>query len=503
MIQSYLDFRELLLCSQVNKQFRYVFKEYEEVFYRKFLRKMGLVCPPDVSVTSFFRKSWNIRNENHKFILAESNVSYSSKQTEDTSSNSQYLLVWPCSLRFYYLVAYYQNIVCFISGTDATIHSGKIDNGKFIKTKTVNGDQDIIGLLLSNEQGKLLSFDESSNVIIWNMLDMEILGRISCAELLSSIISMNVTGNLMIIGGGNCKVGIWRIDDLSLVALIELDNLEPLNVGVFGDRAVIGLRSGKYLVFKVSTKTQLFEIDIFNSGIKDKIITADSSKNTQAEPAPTSSRGEMDNIWSMVYPESNFNETGLGLGPSEVSMSDLTEIEEFSDGQEIPQNRLPNGIQWHAQEPLLDNESENEDIFDINDPRFDDIFLNLRDQAILGNLHGVVPRTLSIRDNILVTNGPTPLELLLWDLNDGKPLEKLSENASPGRLSDFSPLNEQLKVAEFSSDGSIVFCISGFEVDNRLLVWDYNGDQRTVRIQKITIDEVMLRDFSIWVAVAE
>jgi WD40 repeat protein len=316
----------------------------------------------------------------------------------------------------------------------------------------------MVGFILILGEMQLLSFDDQSIVYVWCLKTFKLQRRIDTASALESIISMNVCKNRLVAGGMNGRVVVWDINTGSELMSIQTNASfgSPLNVGVRDDILVYGLPSGKYVVYKGNEK--VYDLDLVQASKKmeeSRLMAISNQELSETEPEQL-----LDN-----FPSSHL---------SSIPMKKELEI----IGTSVNTSATSTTLNSPAPQPFQEPEVGLEEPFNI------------------------IPRTLALNSHILVTNGATPNSMITWDLNTGKYLHTLSENHAASRHSVFIPdLTSEIQLGEMTGDGSLVFASVEHDLDNRILVWDFDMgiSQRELSVYKVLLETRAEESLFIWV----
>ncbi|KAJ3086003.1 hypothetical protein HK102_013606 [Quaeritorhiza haematococci] len=130
----------------------------------------------------------------------------------------------------------------------------------------LTGHQNPIGLILSNMEGTLVSFDDSSMIMVWDLKTNRFERAINANEELGFIFSMNIYKRRIVTGGKNGKVIVWNADtggmmlslDIPAHYLPNLNVFNLLNVAIWEDFIVYGLYDGTFYVHDMKTRKRLY-----------------------------------------------------------------------------------------------------------------------------------------------------------------------------------------------------------------------------------------------------
>ncbi|KAJ3271309.1 hypothetical protein HDV01_006905 [Terramyces sp. JEL0728] len=272
----WLEADSLVKASQVCKRWNSIFKRFEQMFWKQLcFRKCGLKqLLMHQTWKDLYRTQYAFLTMDYKFV--SSSESFTIKDNLDTSvpqTSGAPLFVWPSEQMFWYKVAIDGNVICWIDITSfpiLKINVGFIDNLPndpeiVIRCeRELEGHEHSIGLLLTNGQSRLLSFDNVSDIFIWNLETFEKVGYIRAATLLQEIVSMNVQGDRLVVGGENGRIVVYDINTCESIFTIQTkyEDFKALNVGIWNDLLVYGMGNGKFVSFDLKTKQEGIVLDI-------------------------------------------------------------------------------------------------------------------------------------------------------------------------------------------------------------------------------------------------
>ena len=172
-------------------------------------------CPllPPSNPFKAYRKHYNIQKGKYRFFRSDLNVvvtpqghlDYNQDRIEKTKIYHP-SAVWPKNSSLHaYLVAVDGSKICWIDQTHDPTTVLIASLSSTISTTLVASHSlahsDALGLLLTNGLGKLLAFDESSTVYVWDLTTLVKVYTIDTTAQLGRMISMNVTGSKLVAGG--------------------------------------------------------------------------------------------------------------------------------------------------------------------------------------------------------------------------------------------------------------------------------------------------------------
>ncbi|KAJ3023167.1 hypothetical protein HKX48_004108 [Thoreauomyces humboldtii] len=389
----------------------------------------------------------------------------------------QYVAAWPTEPENAYTVALdaqTQKIAWIEPDADPLIIRVALlgPEGKPGESQSLRGHSDPVGLLLSNMEGTLVSFDESSKIIVWNLETMEKERTINGRHQLGFIFSVNVHKRRIVTGGLNGAVIVWNADTGDIMWSVQIDEkyvsmLSPqqnlLNVAIWEDLFAYGVGEGGFSVFNMAEKREVAKFDVAHLAL----LPVQPKTGTICSSNVASSLSAMTN-----EPESHPSSSS---GPALVESEAQSAFDPLAPGNLAPVS------------PSVEI-NENGEVLLTPDPHHE----NPVSQRCL------FPMTLSLHANMLLTNGLNPTELAVWSLRDPSSIYTLTSDTTLNEYVQRRPA--ELRFAEISRDGSMIFASTSFtervmpvlseslEVPEathatELLAWDFRPE-RTTALQK-------------------
>ncbi|ORX50338.1 WD40 repeat-like protein [Piromyces finnis] len=452
---------------------------------------------------------------------------------QEKKSKKNYLMVWPYGLSEPYTVTICNHYLFWIFNF-REIQVYDINTRKNVcRLKGHDGE---IGLVLSNHQHYIVSFDLNSLVIIWDIRNFSIKRKINVKDSLGLIISMSVHRDRMVATNSKGLIMVWNINTGELITSYKIPKefINPneeenfTNVALWNDYIAFALQSSIYFIYDISKNKcvnimyhpqnqraqEMFHLfrqrlnvasttsgNVFNDQSDDEHenIDNDSSNIDQILAIinqRSSSIEEDDEYQNYLYPPQNQpvshqlhplleEETQEMMMPNpnnSTSTDPLTEEEdEEGEFQRMEEGNINEDI---SLPPQIEDENEN------NEEDLEDIIAR----------QSQYPFTLAINSHLLMTNGPKRNKLSIWSLETGKLLYNLSEARALEKLDLHLPtlrmddLFCELNFAEFSTDYSFIYTTIQYEQESSLAVWDFRSDQnpqksRYFDIIDLNIDE--------------
>ncbi|KAI8815945.1 uncharacterized protein EV422DRAFT_336781 [Fimicolochytrium jonesii] len=330
---SHLDAPSLCRASQTCRYWKTLTDSFETSLWTTMTRReWGLSDPNPLGLSwkEFFKMHWNIHQGTFRVHQIEESVSsfspltngateVSSRDetdgagvhtqlpgtgtgTDAEASNSasdstsygaespppkrRYVAAWPADPINAYIVALdaeTSSLAWVEIETDALciFVSALLPSGVISKPLVLRGHENPIGLILSNMEGTLVSFDDSSTIIVWNLATMQFERAINANDELGFIFSMNIHKRKIVTGGQNGRVIVWNADtgdsiwsvdvDEKYIHRLSVQNL--LNVAVWGDLVAYGIWEGTFWVGDMKEKKEVARFHV--SDMKEKNRSVD------------------------------------------------------------------------------------------------------------------------------------------------------------------------------------------------------------------------------------
>ncbi|KAJ3033995.1 hypothetical protein HK097_004654, partial [Rhizophlyctis rosea] len=222
----------------------------------------------------FYATHYNIQKGRYTFSSFKENYEISAPSLhpppppaevkKEPKVTRKFIMAWPCDPNNAYIIALDNDKLCWVDA-DATTVINVADltpslmllqnrNRDIEPLRTLEGHIQPIGLILSNMEGTLVSFDDSSTIMIWNLNTHQFERSINTNEELGFIFSMNIYKRRIVAGGKNGRVVVWNADSgavevqldipSSYLGSLSVHNL--LNVAVWEELVVYGLWDGTF-----------------------------------------------------------------------------------------------------------------------------------------------------------------------------------------------------------------------------------------------------------------
>ncbi|KAI9011113.1 hypothetical protein BC832DRAFT_323542 [Gaertneriomyces semiglobifer] len=426
-----------------------------------------------------------------------------------TAKRRHYISAWPTDPANAYVVALDAETskICWVLPPDVQrIYVQTIeDNGTLSEPQVLEGHEHAVGLILSNMEGTLVSFDDTSTIMIWDLVTMKFERAINANTELGFIFSMNIHKRRIVTGGNDGLVIVWDADTGDVIWKVQVEDLyrdrlshrNLLNVAIWDDLVAYGVGYGgfwigdlkkKKLIARITGEQMKKAMAKSRNCVRNKRYPSRSRPRSRMLPFPITFPNSLPNpdIFGMPsHPLSNWSSWDvLSTSTSEPQPSSSAAVEPVSGGS-MPLNQdmdelkestdaisssdTEGSISSHDESFDFASEESSDDSEPVGPETHPSQLLNLPSLPMIGPpwepVHGVqlFPMTLALNGHILLTNGPESSQLIVWDLRKRKALYSLDttlcscgmeacEHKEPH--DDNSP---DVKFAEVSKDGSMIF----------------------------------------------
>ncbi|TPX64664.1 hypothetical protein SpCBS45565_g05711 [Spizellomyces sp. 'palustris'] len=552
-IFSHLDARSLCRSSQSCRYWNALISSFETSVWSRLTRSRWGVGEPNqlgMSWKEYFQMHWNVQVGHfdlHRFKEQEAQaeepagtrrieqgVTSPAEDGHDAQSpllmdmigsshdrlsvpsnvRRRYVAAWPADPNNAYIVALDSDNakLAWVDADDPiSIRVSSINqDGSLSPHRTLDGHENPIGLILSNMEGTLVSFDDSSTIIVWNIRTMQFERAINANEELGFIFSMNIHKRRIVTGGKNGRVIVWDADTGDAIWTVDVEEKylsglsvqNLLNVAVWEDLVAYGVWEGGFWVGNMKEKRQIatFEVEDMRkamtlrsgSGIVNEGTTSAYEETVHENPNNTASdsslvlsdRVEQDEPSNDTAGPSSMAETPSYTSndmPSSASLSQDGPSESEQAAHGVTTNGanvavvVPPGVHgdltiWFDSDSETDTEDDEEGppgppgLHGWIPPPF--VFPAAAEPTLF-------PMTLALNGHLLLTNGPERHQLAVWDLRGLTPLYTLSSTQSDCTAPSLDDAQRQssharwrrrrdvrppeIKFAEISRDGSMVF----------------------------------------------
>jgi len=423
-------------------------------------------------------------------------------------SKKKYLMVWPYGMSEPYTVSFCGQYLFWIYNF-REIQVYDVETRKNVCR--LKGHDEEIGLVLSNHQHYIVSFDLSSVIIIWDIRNFSIKRRINVKDSLGLIISMSVHRDRMVATNNKGLIMVWNINTGDLITSYKIPKefINPneeenfTNVALWNDYIAFALQNSIYFIYDIS-KNKCVNIMYHpqNQRAKEMIqsIMPRYNSSLSSITGRRISRGEEGENSEEDDNASNINQILAMINQRQNSPLE-EDIQDYStsinhhpiphqphpileeETQEMMMPNPNNSFEPPAEEQIEDNNrappreaNENNNNNNNNNNNEEDL-----DEIIARQSQ--YPFTLAINSHLLLTNGPERNKLSLWSLKTGQLLYNLSEANALEKLDLHLPtlrMNDlfcELNFAEFSTDYSFIYTTLQYDQESSLAVWDFRSDQ--------------------------
>jgi len=463
-----------------------------------------------------------------------SKVNFLNKFTNghNKKSNKKYLMVWPYGMSEPYTVSFCGHYLFWIYNF-REIQVYDVETRKNVCR--LKGHDEEIGLVLSNHQHYIVSFDLNSVIIIWDIRNFSIKRRINVKDSLGLIISMSVHRDRMVATNNKGLIMVWNINTGDLITSYKIPKefINPneeenfTNVALWNDYIAFALQNSVYFIYDIS-KNKCVNIMYHpqNQRAQEMFSLIQSRLNLQGRRMSRGNEGthetneeEDDNASNINQILDLINQRQGSLFNEEIHEEILEEIQDYStriNNHHIPHQPHPI-LEEETQEMMMPNPNNSfnpptEEVEEDNNRLLlqengeevnnENNINNINEE----NLEEIIERqsqypfTLALNSHLLLTNGPERNKLSIWSLKTGQLLYNLSEANALEKLDLHLPtlrMNDlfcELNFAEFSTDYSFIYTTLQYEQESSLAVWDFRSDQypqkpRYFDIIDLNIDE--------------
>jgi len=428
-----------------------------------------------------------------------------------------YLMVWPYGQSEPYTVSICGHYLFWIFNF-REIQVYDIDTQKNVcRLKGHDGE---IGLVLSNHQHYIVSFDLNSLIIIWDIRNFSIKRKINVKDSLGLIISMSVHRDRMVATNNKGLIMVWNINTGDLITSYKIPKefINPneeenfTNVALWNDYIAFALQSSVYFIYDIS-KNKCINVmyhpenqraqEMFHlirpprrtSSTPSIFGRRFTSRSEEEESEDSGETSNINQILAMINQRSSFS-------MEEEEENNPTYSDYYPHPSHLTQSfmeeeMMPNPSNSTA-DPPTEEEEEEGDVEEVeeeeevninvnanaNPPQEEDPENNEEDLADIIARQSQYPFTLAINSHLLLTNGPERNKLSVWSLKSGQLLYHLSEADALEKMDLHLPtlrMNDlfcELNFAEFSTDYSFIYTTLQYEQESSLAVWDFRSDQQ-------------------------
>ncbi|KAJ3173954.1 hypothetical protein HDU87_007277 [Geranomyces variabilis] len=383
------------------------------------------------------------------------------QQSEAPKTRRSYVAAWPADPNHAYIVALdaeTAKLAWVEADLDPLVISvAKLDDkGAQGSPEYLEGHENAIGLILSNDEGTLVSFDDSSTIIVWNLRTMEFERSINANDELGFIFSMNIHKRRIVTGGQNGRVIVWDADTGDTIWSVQVEEKyltglsvqNLLNVAVWEDLVAYGIWDGGFWVGSISEKREIARFDV--KQMKD--ATARKKKGTRRDKGGLMRSDQSSASPALLPPSAGTSMTpdsegsswpsAVPLGSSHVLAHTHAQLQHVYDTLMAV---YPPGAEPSSSNPNAGGTSENDDD-DTAPPQpqpqqqlqppqpQQPLPLNTTPGSLFPLPQPTLfPMTLALNGHVLLTNGPKRHELAVWDLRNPQGLYTLTSARSSER----------------------------------------------------------------------
>ncbi|KAJ3151048.1 hypothetical protein HDU89_002260 [Geranomyces variabilis] len=388
-------------------------------------------------------------------------------EPEAPKTRRSYVAAWPADPNHAYIVALDAE-TAKLAWVEADLDPLVItvakldDNGVQGTPEYLEGHENAIGLILSNDEGTLVSFDDSSTIIVWNLRTMEFERSINANDELGFIFSMNIHKRRIVTGGQNGRVIVWDADTGDTVWSVQVEEKyltglsvqNLLNVAVWEDLVAYGIWDGGFWVGCISEKREIARFDV--KQMKEATAKRKDQRLASATRLEKGAvmRSDQDSAAPALQPlltghsvssaeEGLTQDYAVPLGSSQVLAHTHAQLQHVYDTLMAV---YPPGAEPSSSNPNAGGPSENYDDDDTPPPPSQSQQqppqqpqpqqpppVNTTPGPLFPLPQTLFPMTLALNGHVLLTNGPKRHELAVWDLRNPQGLYTLTSARSSER----------------------------------------------------------------------
>jgi len=443
-------------------------------------------------------------NEQSSFSSYLSKLPFINKfsgKNSNPKSKKKYLMIWPYGRSEPYTVSICGHYLFWIYNF-REIQVYDIETKRYIHR--LKGHDEEIGLVLSNHQHYIVSFDLNSEIIVWDIRNFSIKRRFNVRNTLGLIISMSVHKDRMVATNNKGLIMVWNINTGELITTYKIPKefINPneeenyTNVALWNDYIAFALQSSVYFIYDIS-KNKCINIMYHPQNQKAQEMFHLIRPNVNGTLNRNNGSDDVDNDVS------NINQI-LAMINNRQSYSDsINDFTNINHHHHHHRPRQPHPIlEEETQEMMMPNPNNSNDAYteeeqEEDQPEPEGNIVNHLNQLLAENEvaddevirnelmppQTQYPFTLAVNSHLLLTNGPERNMLSIWSLKTGELLYNLSESRALEKLDLHLPalrmvdLSSEINFAEFSTDYSFIYTTIQYEEESSLAVWDFRSDQ--------------------------
>ncbi|KAJ3380561.1 hypothetical protein HDU92_005896 [Lobulomyces angularis] len=471
-----LDVKSLLTALEVCSYWNLIIRKSEKILWQELCKKTFNVIDQNNFFESFkqkFATQVNIKNGNYVFsIITEDTkifknplpnfVDYSllngnklNLDVKNINTKNKIVFAWPCdSSQSYHLASDSNNIYWIDDANSLSINVSCIDDlvdfdidkeEKPVKTISfLTNHTSSIGLVLSNNEGTLITFDNHSVIKVWDLKNFTCERTLNENKEHGFIMSINIYKRKLVTGGENGKVLLWDLDSGEVIISLEIpdeyishlnvDEMRLLNVSIWENTLVYGLFDGSFHVFDL-TLGRIVYIFTTTGG-----LNVTHFKENEGKAIHLNGQAESVVAYAVVSDDEN---------------EDYLDVE--SENDDVVEDN--NAVETNSREA---HRQINETLRYV--PQIPPFLQHFEQDTVNnGQIFQHAPKTLALNGHILITNGTEADEIAVWDLIKGEVLYVLSESESLKKFNFNIPPFRDILYAEISKDGSTIFTSVNYE----------------------------------------
>lgn len=436
-----LDAQSLLNCAATCRNWAHVADAFKQTFWKALCAKtwnMDSCCQSGYTWQQFYKTHHAIQNANYLFVSDQVDFAIEPEPQQNQVAHSPIIpeerkrvsFIWPFDPSSVYTLVHCGKKVCWI-------------------------DTDVDGGMTKIYVTEMRPDSEEQNAEPYFVLKghQDPIGLILANQ-----------DHHLISFDDRCRIFIWDLDTYQCVRVIETEDVLEFifSMNVEGSRVVAGGRNGKIAVWDYMSGELELVVSIPEEAQSDFDLQDEKLVNVA--------------IWGDCVAYGLF--TGCFYVYSIIQKKQV----HFFQLQDVPIIAVPAATPPFryrtVSEPIYrQNNSVRQEPFQLID-HFDPAESIVPSHA---------PMTLAINGHILITNGRSRDEIIVWDLVSGKYVTTLSETIAMRKQGLPAPPFRAVKFAELSADTTCIFATVCSDDECSLLLWDFSGQIHHKELKRVIL----------------